>query len=214
VFALLLLVIPALAVPSQARASTGPVTLLTFPANYIALALRNPARPSDCAPPQPVAAGVTVLAVHIASNGRVSRSQIIASSGSTELDRAAASCVSAMYVPPRTNHGVPVGVDWQMEVVWPDGRVRTAHADEEDISCSRFYPTSAIRLAAEGDTLLSFVIAADGRVKDVSVIEPSGHTDLDAAAIQCVSLFRYHPATTQGKPIEIDGNIAVPWRLR
>jgi outer membrane biosynthesis protein TonB len=44
------------------------------------------------------------------------------------------------------------------------------------------------------------------------VAEPSGDPDLDSAAVNCVSGWRYYPAEEHGKPIEFDLTTVIRWR--
>jgi protein TonB len=57
-------------------------------------------------------------------------------------------------------------------------------------------------------------VAEDGSVKDATVAESSGDPDLDRAAVNCVSSWRYYPAKENGNPIEFDLKTVVPWRRR
>lgn len=207
-----------LLVPALAWAREDPGAGVSHPTQTVLAGLNAPIHSFDCAlfRPQnlPEVQGSTDLSVRIAADGRAKRIEIVNSSGSSGLDHVAAKCVSTIHLVPKTIGGIPIEVDWRMEVMWPGGRLRTPHADGSDNSCARFYPASAVRSSEEGDTLVSFVVSTDGSVKNVDIIERSGHADLDAAAVQCVSQFRYYPAIRDGKAVEIDGKVTVPWRLR
>lgn len=213
--ALAVLIVPLIAVPARARVE--PVGFV-FQAPHFAVSSLAQQGAGSCQrfyPPMPEAVdGTAVLSAHILPDGRVSAAKVTVSSGNPALDKAAAACLRTVQLSPRTRDGIAVDVDWQMEVVWPTGRVRTARADNEDDTCDRFYPSSAARAGREGETIASFVIGADGSVSDVGVIQSSGHPDLDKAAIACVSNFRYFPAMQQGKPVQIDGTFVATWGSR
>lgn len=201
-------------IPVLAWAKVEPASFIAPPIGPVAS--QPPAQSaSQCAAYVPAsmldAAGATVLSAHLMVDGSVRRSNVVTSSGRGELDRAASACVQAIRFVPKTQNGIPLDVDWQLEVDWPTGRVRTAGESE---SCTRFYPSRAKHARREGNTLVSFVIADDGRVNDVSVSESSGDRDLDAATVACVSGFRYLPATHDGKPVAIDGTFIATWRAK
>jgi TonB family protein len=57
------------------------------------------------------------------------------------------------------------------------------------------------RLGETGETRLSILVAADGRVLESRVSQSSGSGRLDAAAIEAVRHWRFTPATVDGTPI-------------
>lgn len=79
--------------------------------------------------------------------------------------------------------------------------------------CTSNYPEAAVRAGAEGTTLLSFDIDAEGNVKKVSVAKTSGNTDLDEAAVQCAGNWKYKAPTLKGKATTIPWQASVQWRL-
>ncbi|HXL98494.1 MAG TPA: TonB family protein [Rhizomicrobium sp.] len=74
-------------------------------------------------------------------------------------------------------------------------------------SCSsnRWYPASALANHIEGRTVVRFIIATDGTVKNPEVALSSGNADIDATSVRCVSEFQYKPAVQGDHPVE------VPW---
>lgn len=205
-------------VPVSVFANEEPASFLATPLRGVAVERVATTNPSTCEPYLSTAArqagGATHLAVHITTDGSVSDSHILESSGRGELDRAALHCVGAMHLAPRTRDGFPVDVDWQLEVDWPAGSVRTAPIAGSDYACNSYYPPTAQRAGREGDTLVSYVIGPDGSVSGASITESSGDRELDDAALACVSRFRYHPAMREGKPVEVDGKFFAMWRIR
>jgi TonB family protein len=79
--------------------------------------------------------------------------------------------------------------------------------------CSQAYPAAAIEAHAEGTTLLAFKVTAEGSVKDPTIARSSGNEDLDDAALQCVTRWRYKPATQDGKPVEVKWQANVVWKM-
>jgi len=79
--------------------------------------------------------------------------------------------------------------------------------------CTSNYPEAAVRAGAEGTTLLSFDIDAQGNVKNPSVAKTSGNKDLDDAAIECAGNWKYRAATHKGKTATVPWQANVQWRL-
>jgi TonB family protein len=79
--------------------------------------------------------------------------------------------------------------------------------------CAQRYPARAIAVHAEGMTVLVFVVASDGSVKNVKVSRSSGNDDLDAAAVACAETWRYHPATRDGTAVETPWQASVAWKM-
>ena len=84
---------------------------------------------------------------------------------------------------------------------------------DKNICARRYYPPLAERLNHQGETELSFTIAADGGVKDVKVTKSTGYDELDKAAVACVTEFRHGPVTQQGHGVEVDGKTRIVWRI-
>ncbi len=90
-------------------------------------------------------------------------------------------------------------------------RAECSHASYEALRPPK-YPAAAAAAHMEGRVLVSIIVHADGRATDASVRESSGHDELDLAAMDAVSSWRYTPRTCDGKtmaeevwvPIEFD----------
>ena len=82
-------------------------------------------------------------------------------------------------------------------------------------SCSsaRYYPAIAMRLNWSGTTTISFTVETDGSVKDVQVVDSSGHDALDQAAIPCASTWQYKPAMQDGAPVAKTWTAKIKWDL-
>ncbi len=77
----------------------------------------------------------------------------------------------------------------------------------------KWFPRSAINANENGTASLCFHIGIDGRVKDLLVLETSGFTELDQAAMSCASTWLYTPATKDGQPIEVPWGAKVSFHL-
>lgn len=78
---------------------------------------------------------------------------------------------------------------------------------------AREYPESAVRLKEEGTTVLSFTVTADGDVANATVATSSGFPDLDRAAIECASGWRYKAAIQNGTAVAVPWKTAIKWQL-
>ena len=79
--------------------------------------------------------------------------------------------------------------------------------------CSE-YPDAALKDGTQGVTGLGFRVEKDGSTRDVSVTASSGSTDLDHAAIACVSTWRYSPASQNGEAVTTDWKANVVWKIQ
>ena len=80
-------------------------------------------------------------------------------------------------------------------------------------SCANAYPESAVRLKEAGTTQLSFTVTVDGDVANPTVSKSSGFDDLDRAAVQCASHWRYKAAIQNGQPVALPWQTNVVWNL-
>jgi protein TonB len=90
----------------------------------------------------------------------------------------------------------------------------TAPRSEGTHDCLSQYPPLSRRLSEQGTVTLKFGVMADGTVQGPKVIKSSGFQRLDDAAVQCVSRWRYHPATQGGKPLAVSLEANVRYQLR
>jgi periplasmic protein TonB len=75
------------------------------------------------------------------------------------------------------------------------------------------YPADSVRLNEQGRVLLRVSITASGVVSGSSIVQSSGFARLDQAARTTVALWRFRPATRDGRPIETEVQIPVRFRL-
>lgn len=75
------------------------------------------------------------------------------------------------------------------------------------------YPKSSLRNEETGTSTITFLIGADGSVKDSKITKSSGFRDLDKAAQGALGKCRFKPATENGQPVETWQPVAYDWRL-
>jgi protein TonB len=75
------------------------------------------------------------------------------------------------------------------------------------------YPAAALRAQETGVVQLAFLIEADGTVLESKVEHSSGSRRLDEAARNALSLCKFKPATTDGKPEKAWAKIEYEWKI-
>lgn len=73
------------------------------------------------------------------------------------------------------------------------------------------YPEIARRARIQGDVRVRAVIARDGSVQNLTVVD--GNPFLAQAAMDAVSHWRYEPFLLNGQPIEVDTEVTIRFRL-
>jgi len=75
------------------------------------------------------------------------------------------------------------------------------------------YPAAALRANETGVVQLNFLIDVDGSVLESNVARTSGSRRLDEAARQGLSLCKFKPGTTDGKPEKSWARIEYQWKI-
>jgi TonB family protein len=75
-----------------------------------------------------------------------------------------------------------------------------------------YEPDAARKAKYQGSVLLWLVVGADGLPHNVRVQRSLG-MGLDEKAIAAVSTWRFQPATLDGKPVAVEVNVQVSFRL-
>lgn len=90
---------------------------------------------------------------------------------------------------------------WLLAICLP-GHARASVGDTAPIRINApvQYPQSAIEAREQGTVTVKMEVLADGHVANATIDTYSGHPDLDAAALQSVSLWSFSPGTKDGKP--------------
>lgn len=74
------------------------------------------------------------------------------------------------------------------------------------------YPPSALRRRQGGTVLVRVEVDASGRPAGVALVQRSGSTDLDRAAMEAVREWRFQPAQRDGQPVP--GSLVIPVDFR
>jgi TonB family protein len=80
-------------------------------------------------------------------------------------------------------------------------------------NCRDDYPFFARIFGDEGTTEVSFMVLADGTVKDPTVSKTSTYDRLDDAAVECVSRWHYRPGIKDGELVDTPMKVEVVWSL-
>ncbi len=72
---------------------------------------------------------------------------------------------------------------------------------EEPASLEHVYPKRALNFCLEGWVILDYVVQADGRVKDVKILESQPQGVFDEAAVRTYRLWTFTPRTRNGVPV-------------
>ena len=76
------------------------------------------------------------------------------------------------------------------------------------------YPDEAVRKKAEGRIMVSFVVAANGSIRDVEVIEPHEDSSLNGEATRVVSnMPSWEPGMVSGKAVDTKFEIPIDFQL-
>ena len=77
------------------------------------------------------------------------------------------------------------------------------------------YPRNALRLGLTGTVMLQVLVGIDGMPLDVTVVQSSGHRELDEAArAQVLKRWSFRPATRDGVAIQAIGMVPVQFSLQ
>lgn len=75
------------------------------------------------------------------------------------------------------------------------------------------YPAMAKRLGQQGKTIVRVLIDMEGRPSNARVLQSSGYTELDQAALDAVSGWQYAPGRRNGALEPMELNIPITWTL-
>lgn len=91
--------------------------------------------------------------------------------------------------------------------------VRTAAVVDARACDKPEYPPAALRAQETGIVLLAFLIDVDGSALEGKIDRSSGSRRLDEAARKALSLCKFKPATTDGKPERAWSKIEYEWKI-
>ena len=77
------------------------------------------------------------------------------------------------------------------------------------------YPKQCLENKIGGRTLISFVVAKNGKLKDFKVFKSSGNKMLDKEALRVIKKMpRWQPAIDKGEPVAMQFTLPVSFKLR
>jgi TonB family protein len=76
------------------------------------------------------------------------------------------------------------------------------------------YPEALQLQGIEGTILLQAVIAKDGGLSALTVMNALANPELSKAAVDAVKQWRYEPSLLNGNPVEVATTITVNFKLR
>ena len=89
------------------------------------------------------------------------------------------------------------------------------HALVEFASCAKpHYPEADLKAKHQGTVDLSFLVGADGKIKENKVAKSSGHAGLDEAARSAIAKCSFTPALAGGKPVPSWTKVSYVWELK
>lgn len=96
----------------------------------------------------------------------------------------------------------------------PAGAAEPSRPMADLSSCSKpAWPRDALRHEQQGKVTLSFLVGADGAVKESRLVESSGFPLLDIAAQEGLAKCRFAPGRLDGKPVEAWAQLQYVWTL-
>ncbi|MEZ0472274.1 TonB family protein [Luteimonas salinilitoris] len=161
--------------------------------------------------------GRATLLAHVGADGRVQRVEIEHADppGSIEADRAEKMLRDDVYTPEYAN-GRPVPTRIRVSVeFWKHALPRLepvaagpAAPKREDSAPAPDYPPQALANGQSGSVLLHLLVATDGSVKEVRVVQSEPEDVFDAVSIEAARRWTLEPRVEDGEPVE--GWLQVP----
>ncbi|HEX6096975.1 MAG TPA: energy transducer TonB [Thermoanaerobaculia bacterium] len=105
--------------------------------------------------------------------------------------------------------GVVGGVDDGRVVVPRDATLRM-HALSKTFP---IYPERARISNWEDRLVVRYVIGTNGRIKEVTVLDPATRKIFDEAAVNAIRFWRFRPMIKDGKPVEVEHELTVYFKL-
>jgi protein TonB len=119
----------------------------------------------------------------------------------------------ASTVAPATTTLAPIQPAAQPAAAASTGPVKVAAVVDSRACTKPEYPAKSLRNEETGVVTLQFLIGIDGKVVESKVEKSSGFRDLDIAARNALSLCKFKPGTTDGKPEQSWTKMQYVWKL-
>jgi protein TonB len=81
-----------------------------------------------------------------------------------------------------------------------------------EVSCTPVYPRVSRRRGEKGTVVVSLTVTTDGKAEQVAIMQSSGYSLLDQAALNAVRKSRFKPAMRNGKAI--DSSLELPFDFK
>ena len=77
-----------------------------------------------------------------------------------------------------------------------------------------YYPDASKRANEEGKCIAAVKIGVDGKVVDPQIQQSTGFPRLDEACLKVARIFRFLPATVDGKPVEVSTAMPIVFKIK
>ncbi len=88
------------------------------------------------------------------------------------------------------------------------------NAKSSQPNVDEYYPPTSTRLGEEGTAKVKVCVGVNGRVTTATLADSSGFERLDEAAVKVAKLYRFNPATEDGKPVEACAPLPIKFKLK
>ena len=77
------------------------------------------------------------------------------------------------------------------------------------------YPQAAVKAKLQGRVVVGFVVRKDGTISNVHIVKSAGHVVLDEEAMRVVmAMPAWEPGKHKGKPVNVENNVPITFRLK
>lgn len=115
--------------------------------------------------------------------------------------------------PPQKQEAAPVPVPAPVQAPAPAAAVHVAPVVDSRACSKPKYPRASELAEETGTVHLQFLVGVDGKVLDAKVEKSSGFKNLDNAARSALSLCKFKPGTSDGKPEQAWAKLQYEWKL-
>lgn len=77
-----------------------------------------------------------------------------------------------------------------------------------------YYPDASKRANEEGKCIAAVKIGVDGKVMDPTIQQSTGFPRLDEACLKVARIYRFLPATADGKPVEVSTAMPIVFKIK
>jgi TonB family protein len=157
----------------------------------------------------------TLVSTRITADGDMRDPTVFKSSGDDALDKAALACADGFHFGPISVGGRPTEVTWVIGFFahWSHF-IPASPSGDPHICGARWFPPSAVRRGENGEVVVSYRITVDGNITELAVTQSSGAKDLDQAALNCVSSWRFFPVKQNGEAVEVQRSNKISFLTR